>query len=53
MPPEPMEQTSEQLQKGYLKIIVDDLVMLHEKGIVVKTPEKPKGAATIRTKSLC
>ncbi|KAJ7148859.1 hypothetical protein C8R46DRAFT_916637, partial [Mycena filopes] len=42
MPPGPTEQTAEQLQH-YLKIVVDDLVMLHEKGIIVKTPEYPNG----------
>jgi hypothetical protein len=32
----------EQLQ-NYLKIIVDDLIMLYEDGIVIKTPEYPDG----------
>jgi hypothetical protein len=36
------EPTAAQLQR-YLKIIVDDLIMLHEEGIVVKTPEYPDG----------
>lgn len=36
------EPTAEQLQ-NYLKIIVDDLIMLYEDGIVVKTPEYPDG----------
>ncbi|KAJ7205556.1 hypothetical protein GGX14DRAFT_568891 [Mycena pura] len=29
--------------QGYLKIIVDDLIMLYDEGIVVKTPEYPDG----------
>ncbi|KAJ7615964.1 hypothetical protein FB45DRAFT_757645, partial [Roridomyces roridus] len=36
------EPTAEQLQH-YLKIIVDDLIMLYEDGIVVNTPEFPNG----------
>ncbi|KAJ7937539.1 hypothetical protein B0H13DRAFT_2302706 [Mycena leptocephala] len=40
--PGPREQTAEQLQT-YLKIIVDDLVMLYDDGILVETPEYPNG----------
>ncbi|KAJ6540384.1 hypothetical protein B0H19DRAFT_1077796 [Mycena capillaripes] len=40
MPPGPHEATAEQLQH-HLKIIVDDLIMLHEEGIIIKTPEYP------------
>lgn len=42
MPPGPTEPTSEQLQH-YLKIAVDDLIMLHEDGIIIKPPEHPNG----------
>ncbi|KAJ6506558.1 hypothetical protein C8R45DRAFT_1208644 [Mycena sanguinolenta] len=34
------EPTAEQLQK-YLKLIIDDLIVLYEDGIVIKTPEYP------------
>ena len=40
MTPGPKEPTAEQLQH-YLKLIVDDLIMLHERGIVIKTPLHP------------
>ncbi|KAJ6534244.1 hypothetical protein B0H19DRAFT_1080731 [Mycena capillaripes] len=39
------EPTAKQLQP-HLKIIVDDLIMLYEDGIVIKTPEYPDGRIT-------
>ncbi|KAJ7609571.1 hypothetical protein DFH06DRAFT_1017021, partial [Mycena polygramma] len=45
------EPTAEQLQP-YLKIIVDDLLMLYDDGIVVKTPEYPDGMAAILVSNL-
>ncbi|KAJ7305462.1 hypothetical protein DFH08DRAFT_825153 [Mycena albidolilacea] len=42
MPPGPSEQTSEQLQH-YLKIVVDDLIMLYDHGIIINPPEHPNG----------
>ncbi|KAF7346894.1 hypothetical protein MVEN_01441600 [Mycena venus] len=42
MPPGPSEQTSEQLQH-YLKIVVDDLIMLYDDGIIINPPEHPNG----------
>ena len=40
--PGPYKQDHKQIQH-YLKIIVDDLLMLYEKGIVVVTPLHPNG----------
>lgn len=45
MLPGPQEPTALQLQ-NYLKIVVDDLVELYERGIIVKTPEHPNGKLT-------
>ncbi|KAJ7736047.1 hypothetical protein DFH07DRAFT_967007 [Mycena maculata] len=42
MPPGPKEPTADQLQ-NHLKILVDDLIMLYEEGILVETPEHPDG----------
>lgn len=42
MTPGPTEPTSEQLQ-NYLKLIVDDILMLYNEGIIVKTSEHPNG----------
>jgi hypothetical protein len=42
MPPGPQEPTGDQLQ-NHLKIVVDDLLELYERGIVAKTPEHPDG----------
>jgi hypothetical protein len=42
MTPGPKEPTADQLQH-YLKVTVDDLIMLHEKGILIKTAEHPNG----------
>jgi hypothetical protein len=42
MTPGPREPTAEQLQ-NYLKDIVDDLIMLYERGITVTSPEHPNG----------
>ena len=42
MPPGPTEPNAEQLQHP-LKVIVDDLILLYERGIVITTPEYPNG----------
>ncbi|KAJ7779374.1 hypothetical protein DFH07DRAFT_730185, partial [Mycena maculata] len=42
MPPGPTEPTADQLQQ-YLKVVVDDLILLYEQGIFIKTPEYPDG----------
>ncbi|KAJ7443281.1 hypothetical protein FB451DRAFT_1190185 [Mycena latifolia] len=42
MPPGPTEPTSSQLQ-NYVKKHVDDLIMLHDEGIVIRPPEHPNG----------
>jgi hypothetical protein len=42
MPPGPTETTSEQLQ-NYLELIVDDLIMLYDEGIIITPPEHPDG----------
>ncbi|KAJ7114849.1 hypothetical protein C8R44DRAFT_629896, partial [Mycena epipterygia] len=42
MPPGPTEPTSPQLQ-NYLKIIVDDLLMLYDHGIIIYPDEYPQG----------
>jgi hypothetical protein len=42
MTPGPVEPNSEQLQ-NYLKVIVDDLVMLYQHGILISTPQFPNG----------
>lgn len=42
MPPGPHEATAEQLQH-HLKPIVDDLIVLYEDGVIVKTTEYPDG----------
>lgn len=46
MPPGPKGPTADQLQPS-LKIIVDDLIMLYKDGILVQTPEYPKGMTLI------
>ncbi|KAJ7755299.1 hypothetical protein DFH07DRAFT_773414 [Mycena maculata] len=46
MPPGPTEPMSEQLQ-AYLKLIVDDLIMLYDEGIIIKPPEHPDVILTI------
>jgi hypothetical protein len=42
MLPGPQEPTGQQLQH-YLKIVVDDLLDLYDRGIIVETPEHPTG----------
>lgn len=42
MTPGPKEPTAEQLQH-YLRVIVDDLIMLHEEGILIETAEHTNG----------
>ena len=42
MTPGPTEPTAEQLQ-NYLRILVDDLILLYENGILIKTPDFPDG----------
>lgn len=42
----PKEPTGIQLQQ-YLKLLVDDLLLLWEKGVRCKTPEYPEGAWTL------
>jgi hypothetical protein len=42
MLPGPQEPTGQQLQH-YLKVVVDDLFDLYERGIIVKTPEHRNG----------
>jgi hypothetical protein len=42
MPPGPTEPTAEQLQH-YLKVIVDDLILLHEEGITIFVQGHPHG----------
>jgi hypothetical protein len=51
MPPGPKEQTADQLQ-NYLKIIVDDLVMLYDDGILIEVPGHPNGTSTVETSPL-
>jgi hypothetical protein len=40
--PGPDEPDAEQVQQ-YIKLLVDELIILFEKGIVVKTPAHPDG----------
>ncbi|KII83669.1 hypothetical protein PLICRDRAFT_180270 [Plicaturopsis crispa FD-325 SS-3] len=42
MPPGPTEPTAEQLQH-YNKLVVDDLIMLYEKGLVYRSQKYPQG----------
>jgi hypothetical protein len=42
MTPGPVEPDADKLQ-NYLKIIVDDLLMLYEKGVFISTPQFPNG----------
>lgn len=42
MPPGPTEPNADQLQH-HLKVVVDELILLYDKGIVIKTPEYPNG----------
>jgi hypothetical protein len=42
MTPGPTEPTAEELQH-YLKIVVDDLILLYEKGVRIPTPSNPNG----------
>jgi hypothetical protein len=42
MTPGPSEPNGEQLQ-NYMKVIVDDLLMLYEEGIVISTPQFSNG----------
>lgn len=51
MTPGPTEPTSAQLQ-NYLKGTVDDLLMLYDEGIVVKTAEHPNGRSVCSTQDI-
>lgn len=42
MPPGPTEPTADQLQH-HLKVVVDQLIILYEEGILIKTAEYPDG----------
>lgn len=44
MTPGPVEPNAEQLQ-NYLKVIVDDLLMLYQDGILISTPQFPNGTS--------
>ncbi|KAJ6561302.1 hypothetical protein B0H10DRAFT_1704476, partial [Mycena sp. CBHHK59/15] len=42
MPPGPTAPTADQLQH-HLKVVVDQLIILYEEGILIKTAEYPDG----------
>ena len=51
MTPGPSEPTAEQLQH-YMKVIVDDLLVLYEKGVRISTPMHPEGTPKLLYTSL-